>query len=416
MADKYQLLPPLSTQEQEQLEISIVNDGCLDPIEFDEDGNILDGHHRYEICTRRGVEFKSKVVGGLRDELEKKAYVFKRNENAKGRSLSPEQKAELRKVQIELAKELKEAKYTQKQIGDLLGVAQQRISEWLNGSISNTESGITYKKFDSRQKLSKEARQDIFERAEAGETQEQIAADYKISQARISQIVNKEEKAQKSIDDLRSEVQGSHQPSIILSSAIDFINTLEPFDLLLTDPPYQTDVEDIYKFAEWLPVALSKLKPTGRAYIFTGAYPQEIHAYLNQATPDQILVWTYRNTIGPNRKKEYKSNWQTVLYFIGKDAPDLKGDMLKEKFATLDFNAPDGRHGKRWHPWEKPLDLAEQLILQSTNENDLVVDPFAGTGTFLLAAGKLGRIARGCDQSEEMINICKERGIEYIQT
>ena len=52
-------------------------------------------------------------------------------------------------------------------------------------------------------------------------------------------------------------------------------------DLLVTDPPYSTDIENIEEFAEaWLPNALDKVKQTGRAYISIGAYPREIKAYL----------------------------------------------------------------------------------------------------------------------------------------
>lgn len=65
-------------------------------------------------------------------------------------------------------------------------------------------------------------------------------------------------------------------PTIYLADALDFIAGFEDdtFDLLLTDPPYSTDVEDIEAFAaERLPLALAKVKPTGRAYICIGAYP-----------------------------------------------------------------------------------------------------------------------------------------------
>jgi hypothetical protein len=57
--------------------------------------------------------------------------------------------------------------------------------------------------------------------------------------------------------------------------AVEFLhNIVEPAcaDLLLTDPPYMTDVEDIWSFAEWVEHGLRVLKPSGRFYIFTGAY------------------------------------------------------------------------------------------------------------------------------------------------
>ena len=192
-------------------------------------------------------------------------------------------------------------------------------------------------------------------------------------------------------------------------------------DLLITDPPYSTEIEDIESFAEdWLPLALSKVKDTGRAYVFIGAYPEELRAYLGtyfrikpkKLILEQILGWAYHNTIGPSPKLYYTNNYQNILYFLGPKAPPLDCPDLTEKFAFQLVNAPDGRTGIRYHTWEKPIELAEMYIRHSTSEGQLVLDCFAGTGTFLLAAARLGRHARGCDISEEMVNIAVSRGCE----
>ncbi len=45
---KYQLLPPLSPEDFAALEASIIEHGVLVPVEYDEEGNILDGHHRVQ--------------------------------------------------------------------------------------------------------------------------------------------------------------------------------------------------------------------------------------------------------------------------------------------------------------------------------------------------------------------------------
>jgi len=50
------LIPPLSEEERELLEASIVADGCRDALVL-WDGILIDGHHRHEICTRLGIEF-----------------------------------------------------------------------------------------------------------------------------------------------------------------------------------------------------------------------------------------------------------------------------------------------------------------------------------------------------------------------
>jgi N6-adenosine-specific RNA methylase IME4 len=50
------LIPPLAPEEREQLERNILADGCRDPLTV-WDGVIVDGHNRYEICTRHGLNF-----------------------------------------------------------------------------------------------------------------------------------------------------------------------------------------------------------------------------------------------------------------------------------------------------------------------------------------------------------------------
>lgn len=52
------LVPPLSQQERDQLEANIVADGCRDPLVVWRD-TLIDGHNRYEICTRHGIDFET---------------------------------------------------------------------------------------------------------------------------------------------------------------------------------------------------------------------------------------------------------------------------------------------------------------------------------------------------------------------
>lgn len=208
-------------------------------------------------------------------------------------------------------------------------------------------------------------------------------------------------------------------PTIHVGDGIRWLLDQEPCDLLLTDPPYSTEVPNIDQFARsWLPAALAKLKPTGSAYVFIGAYPHELRAYLNIEPPnnvrlEQILVWTYKNTLGNNPKARYKQNWQAILFYCGVDSPPLDCPLTAEQWAVMELNAPDGRLGNRFHAWQKPDELAERLIRHRTRPGDTVLDPFCCTGTFLLAAGKLGRIGKGAELDREHAKIALERGCVY---
>src|SRR5581483_9093374 len=206
------------------------------------------------------------------------------------------------------------------------------------------------------------------------------------------------------------------KPRLRLASWQDWLPEQPLCDLLLTDPPYSTDVEDIDAFVRaWLPVALAKVKPTGRAYVCIGAYPHELRAYLQATTcfpVGQILVWRYQNTIGPAPTHAYKHNWQAILSYRGPEAPPLDCPLLIEQMSVMQINTPDGRQGERYHTWQKPDALAERLIRHATRPGDLVLDCFAGTGTFVLAAHRLGRRALGCDHSAEMLALAQRRGCE----
>jgi len=232
-------------------------------------------------------------------------------------------------------------------------------------------------------------------------------------------------KAKEEVKRQQSVEPDPNAPIVDLAKCREWIEKQPRCDLLLTDPPYITDTkEPIEKFVLWILPALEKVKPTGRAYVFIGSYPREILAYLKtfyeyrslfdiNVDLISLLAWTYRNTLGPKPKDNYIQNYQTILYFKGKEAPPLNCPLTNEQWSVQDINAPDGRSGKRYHTWQKPDELAERLIRHSTREGDLVLDPFVGTGTFVLMAAKFGRVARGCDIDHEMLLIAKERGCQY---
>jgi adenine-specific DNA-methyltransferase len=61
------------------------------------------------------------------------------------------------------------------------------------------------------------------------------------------------------------------------------------------------------------------------------------------------------------------------------------------------------------YPTEKNLEMVKMIVEASSNPNDIVLDPFCGSGTTLVAAQKLGRKWIGIDSSKEAISLCKKR-------
>jgi len=233
---------------------------------------------------------------------------------------------------------------------------------------------------------------------------------------KAQKAIKREKKAEevKKAQSLIASEQGEGSAKLIVG---DSIGKTVDCDLLLTDPPYSTDVDDIDEFVDsWLFSALDGVKPTGFAYVFIGAYPEELRAYLNAEIPAylelcQILVWEYKNTLGQNPKGRYKQNWQACLFYRGVDAPDLNCPLTNEQWAVQEVNAPDGRLGDRYHAWQKPLDLVTRFIRHSTTKGMTVYDPFACTGTTLVAAAKLGRHAIGYEIDEKNADIAFGRGV-----
>ena len=226
--------------------------------------------------------------------------------------------------------------------------------------------------------------------------------------AKYNQRVNTEQRKEREKEEVKAKEAA---PKIIPFDCLSVIDRIEDIDLLITDPPYFTDGD----FTEHIAAYLRKVKPTGQAYVFAGADPNEVRAYLNMDSGHmklvQMIVWNYNNTGQRQPNERYTSNYQVAFYFRGPDAPQInKPADGKEQYACQTINAPDARRNERYHKWQKPDELIRRLISNSSKPGDFVFDPFAGSGTHLVVGAKLGRTAKGCEVDPAAIEICKQRG------
>ncbi|MDD4375763.1 MAG: site-specific DNA-methyltransferase [Clostridia bacterium] len=104
------------------------------------------------------------------------------------------------------------------------------------------------------------------------------------------------------------------------------------------------------------------------------------------------------------RKKLTKVNYK-FNYKLMKSINNNK--QMKDVWTTSLTKPSEKRNGK--HPTQKPLELLNRIILASTNENDLILDPFCGSSTTGIAAKKLDRKYIGIDNEEEYINLSIKR-------
>lgn len=452
------LIQPLTDDEFKGLEESILKEGCRDKLVMW--GNtLIDGHNRYQICQKHNIKFETVQKDfASRDDVMLwmiDTQFNRRNLEAPDRILLAQKKAPIlerlaREKQLKTLKQNSENRFVQMDKTEKEEIAfvqmdksyHEKTEKTIQPTISHVskpEPKQTIQPVKPIQKpVPKEQPKPIHVREEVAK----IAGVSSGTVARFEQVQKKKpemieaiRKGEVSINQAYNAVKAEEKKETILKAERKIAeqakeqlkpilhigdgtkhNPAEKYDLLLTDPPYSTDVDNISEFVKsWLYHALNNVKPTGFAYVFIGAYPEELKAYLNAEIPEHIklcqqLVWTYKNTLGNNPKDRYKQNYQVCLFYRGINAPDLDCPLTSEQWAVQEINAPDGRQGDRYHAWQKPMEIAERFIRHSTKQGFTVFDPFSCTGTFLLAAAKLGRKAYGFEINPDNAKIAFERG------
>jgi len=397
------LIPPLTDDEYDGLRDSLLREGCRDALVLWDDV-LIDGHNRYEICEKHGIPYDT-VQMAFADRQDVIEWII-RNQFGR-RNLPAYERARLAlRLKPVIAEKAKANLVTHTDTGYQ---PLEKSTKAVNTRLEIAKAaGVSDNTIAKVEKIEAVATPEVKEQLRSGEMS--------INQAyNAIKAEEKKEQIKQAERQIAEQATDETKPILYVGNGIGFIPDVK-YDLLLTDPPYSTDVDDIDSFVEsWLYNALDNVKSTGFAYVFIGAYPKEVKAYLNTKIPDhmkleQILVWTYKNTLGNNPKDRYKLNYQDCLFFRGVDAPDLDCPLTTEQWAVQEINAPDGRQGDRYHAWQKPIEIAERFIRHSTKPGDIVFDPFACTGTFLLASAKLGRRAYGFEIDPDHAYIAAERG------
>jgi len=129
--------------------------------------------------------------------------------------------------------------------------------------------------------------------------------------------------------------------------------------------------------------------------------------YSSTTNLDQILVERRRDS---NSKTTYKLD-DNGDYILSKE----KIGVPLSDVWNIPFLNPKARE-RVGYPTQKPILLLEQIIRISTDENDVVLDPFCGSGTTLVASKLLNRNYIGIDLAEEAISITKQRLETIIKT
>jgi DNA modification methylase len=120
----------------------------------------------------------------------------------------------------------------------------------------------------------------------------------------------------------------------------------------------------------------------------------------------EILVWGKENPT-PFTNNVWLSDLEYCLYFRESGVKLNDGYELKSKWHTSPINMDDKNEFE--HPTIKPLELVKRHILHTTQPNDIVFDPFMGSGTTAVASKELGRQYIGIEIDDKWHKIAVDR-------
>ena len=226
------------------------------------------------------------------------------------------------------------------------------------------------------------------------------------------------------------------------------------FDMIFADPPYmlsnggitcqngqvvsvnkgkwdksQGFEQDFEFHKKWLSACKRVLKENGTLWI-SGTY----HSIYSCGFAMQLLGYHILNDISwfkpnasPNMCCRYFTASHETLIWARKDKKTkhtFNYELMKNGDFSSDFiKKPNTQMRSVWaigtpkksektfgkHPTQKPLDLLERIILASTNEGDLILDPFMGSATTGVAALKHNRKFVGIEKEKEFVELAEKR-------
>lgn len=247
----------------------------------------------------------------------------------------------------------------------------------------------------------------------------------------------------------------SARDQIICGDAFQILPDLSPrsFDLLFADPPYNLTktfgqasfsrrAVEVYEtwLDSWLTICIPLLKPTASIYICgdwrSSSAIQRVGS--RHFTLRNRITWEREK--GRGAKANWKNSAEDIWFFTVSDeytfnldavkqrrrviAPYKENGQPKDWSETASGNFRDTHPSNIWtditvpfwsmpentdHPTQKPEKLLAKIILASTNPGEVILDPFAGSGTTAVAAKKLGRRFFAIESDEDYCLLAAKR-------
>jgi DNA modification methylase len=179
-----------------------------------------------------------------------------------------------------------------------------------------------------------------------------------------------------------------------------------------------TDAEFLIVNTAWIKAASDRLCDGGvfGTFIDWRGYPT-VHAASVKAglTPLNLVVWGKTNG---GMGSLYRSQHELLPLFKKGGAPHINNIELGKRgrwrsnlwsYPGASSLGSDARRGLQDHPTVKPVAMLEDALLDLTNRGDVVLDPFLGSGSTLIAAEKAGRVCRGVELDPLYVDVIIRR-------
>ena len=210
----------------------------------------------------------------------------------------------------------------------------------------------------------------------------------------------------------------------------------ESVDLVVTDPPYNIAAKSRKTFhrgkaistmklwGEWdcfhpfdydlfimqlLTQFFRVLKRGGSLYMFS---PYQHSSYFIRKAVERGFV--YRSQLAIVTKNPLPSlgmaNWRRgfqLCLYVSKGKPKTFNFLSQRECVNIFHYASTQKETQ--HPSEKPLGFVEKIVSVSSNQGEIVLDPFVGSGTTAVACKKLGRNYLGFDRNPEYVRMARRR-------
>jgi len=141
--------------------------------------------------------------------------------------------------------------------------------------------------------------------------------------------------------------------------------------------------------------------------------PKQINEFLGKAS-NGGGTWS---SIAGKRQKNLQEPTKEDWVKLG----ELLGELPKYEDVVYTFNLPMGvtdvfndinfyfAKGEKLHTTQKPIELINRIVECCSNKNDIILDPFMGSGTTALSCKNLNRFYIGCELDEDYYKVCLDR-------